>query len=256
MKTTVKLLDMNPISDFSRFSSVRKAAMAWGAVLVICQNLDLKAGPQGGASGIPVGHFEAIATFSVTEAPNNGEVAEIVDATPDGRFLIYTDSASGTVGFVDIQDPWHPVGLGAIDVGGEPTSVGVTPSGSYALICVHGDTDRLVVLDLQDLNNPTPVELSLGGQPDGIAIGGDGLFAAIAIENERDEDLNDGEMPQDPPGFLTIVDLIGSPSEWTTRNVALTELANRFPNDPEPEFVSIDPINIAASLCRKTTTLF
>lgn len=86
----------------------------------------------------------------------------------------------------------------------------------------------------------------LGGQPDSVAISPDGRYAAIAIENERDEDVNDGAMPQDPPGFLTIVDLVGPPSAWTTRDVALTSLADRFPTDPEPEYVAINASNQAA----------
>jgi DNA-binding beta-propeller fold protein YncE len=86
----------------------------------------------------------------------------------------------------------------------------------------------------------------VGGQPDSVAISVDGRYAAIAIENERDEDVNDGVMPQLPAGFLTIVDLIGAPSDWTTRDVYLTGLADRFPEDPEPEYVSINASNQAA----------
>ena len=86
----------------------------------------------------------------------------------------------------------------------------------------------------------------LGGQPDSVAISPDGRYAAIAIENERDEGVDDGEMPQSPPGFLTIVDLVGAPSTWTTRNVDLTGLAERFPTDPEPEYVAINANNQVA----------
>ena len=53
-------------------------------------------------------------------------------------------------------------------------------------------------------------------------------------------------MPQSPPGFLTIVDLVGEPSSWTTRNVDLTGLAERFPTDPEPEYVAINANNQVA----------
>jgi hypothetical protein len=72
---------------------------------------------------------------------------------------------------------------------------------------VHGsDKDGLVVVDLATRTISTTIVL--GGQPDSVAISADGRYAAIAIENERDEDMNDGEMPQPPAGFLTIVDLI------------------------------------------------
>ena len=104
--------------------------------------------------------------------------------------------------------------------------------------------DVLVVVDLATRTINTTIVL--GGQPDSVAISADGRYAAIAIENERDEDVNDGEMPQLPAGFLTIVDLIGAPSDWTTRDVDLTGLAERFPDDPEPEYVSINASNQVA----------
>lgn len=68
----------------------------------------------------------------------------------------------------------------------------------------------------------------------------------MAIENERDEDLNKGLIPQLPAGFLRIVDLKGQPSRWTTRDVDLTGLAEVAPSDPEPEYVSINDQDIAA----------
>ena len=187
----------------------------------------------------PVGHFEFAATYHVS-----GEVAEIAAATPDGNTLLYTDSASQEVGFVDITDPSTPTEITTIALAGEPTSVAVTPSGLWALVVVHGTPDHLVVVDLNDLTTETTIPL--GGQPDSIAISPDGRYAAIAIENERDEDVNDGEMPQAPAGFLTIVDLVGLPATWTTRNVSMTGLAARFPTDPEPEFVDINAANQAA----------
>ena len=76
--------------------------------------------------------------------------------------------------------------------------------------------------------------IPLGGQPDSVAISVDGRYAAIAIENERDEDVNEGEMPQDPAGFLTIVDLIGPPLAWATRDVVLTAWPNGSPLIPSP----------------------
>ncbi len=194
---------------------------------------------QGGNLPSPAGHFELAATYQVS-----GEVAEIVTATTDGETLIYTDSASEEVGFVDISDPGAPAEITTLAVAGEPTSVAVTPDGLWAIVVVHGSPDHFAVVDLGDLTIETTIPL--GGQPDSIAISADGRYGAIAIENERDEDVNDGEMPQSPAGFLTIVDLVGSPSNWTTRDVSLTGIADRFPSDPEPEFVDINSANQAA----------
>src|SRR5699024_11084699 len=87
---------------------------------------------------------------------------------------------------------------------------------------------------------------SLDGQPDSIAISPDGRYALIAIENERNEDDNDGQLPQLPAGYAVIVDLQGAPQQWPLRRVELTGIADRFGDDPEPEFVDINANNIAA----------
>lgn len=187
----------------------------------------------------PVGHFELAATYQVS-----GEVAEIAAVTIDGRTLIYTDSEAEEAGFVDLTDPSAPTEITTIALGGEPTSAAVTPDGLWALAVVHGTPDKIAVIDLSDFSIERTI--MLGGQPDSIAVSPNGRYAAVAIENERDEDVNDGEMPQSPAGFLTIVDLTGAPSAWTTRNVSLTGLAMRFPTDPEPEFVDINSDNQAA----------
>lgn len=184
------------------------------------------------------GYFQRIATFDAS-----GSVAEIVAATADGRTLIYTNSADRRIGFVDISNPAAPIEISLLDAGGEPTSVATTPDGRWALVVVDAAPDKLIVIDLSD--RTLEATINLGGQPDSITISPDGRYAAIAIENERDESLNDGRLPQAPAGFLTIVDLLGAPTAWTTRNVALTGLAARFPEDPEPEFVDINAANQA-----------
>jgi DNA-binding beta-propeller fold protein YncE len=192
-----------------------------------------------GSETLPVGRFEPVSTYHVS-----GAVAEIVDTLPDGNTLVYTDSEAQEVGFVDISNPAAPVEISKFPTSGEPTSVAVTKDGLWALVAVHGAPDHLVVIDLSDRTQEAIIPL--GGQPDSVAVSPDGHFAAIAIENERDEDVNEGEMPQPPPGFLTIVDTVGAPSAWTTRDVALVGIAERFPTDPEPEFVDINANNRAA----------
>ncbi len=185
------------------------------------------------------GGFRRIATIDV-----KGAVAEIVTASADGRTLIYTNSLDKRVGFVDISNPTAPVELPSLDAGGEPTSAATTPDGGWALVVVDGAPHRLLVIDLS--TRTINAALTLGGQPDSIAVSKDGRYAAIAIENERNETLNGGRIPQMPAGFLTIVDLVGAPSAWQLRNVSLTGLATRFPEDPEPEYVSINAANQVA----------
>jgi hypothetical protein len=226
----------------------------------------LAAGTAASAILLPVsarpGHgqrqFAPVATHMVA-----GEAAEIVTATPDGKLLIYTDAVGENVGFVDITDVANPAEeLVAVD--GGPTSVAVTPNGQWAIVVVH-DGEDIIDLDGDPETPPDEVQperdyliaiklsdrsetlIPLGGQPDSIAISPDGRYAAICIENERNEDVDDGLMPQSPPGFLTIVDLWkGGPADWTLRQVNFTGLPMRFPTDPEPEFVDINSRNQAA----------
>src|SRR3546814_12499321 len=61
------------------------------------------------------------------------------------------------------------------------------------------------------------------------------------IENERDEDLNDGAIPQMPAGHLAILKLNGGvPDCASLMQVDVTGLADIAPEDPEPEFVDIN----------------
>jgi hypothetical protein len=137
--------------------------------------------------------FVPVQTFNVA-----GSVAEIAAVTPNGRTVLYTDSESKEVGFVDISRPDAPQQLGAIATTGEPTSVAVTPSGRYALVCTR--EPKLVAGDRParaPFRSDSRGNFPLGGQPDSVAISPNGRYAAIAIENERpDEAL---PLPVDPP---------------------------------------------------------
>ncbi|MGY1668330.1 hypothetical protein [Geodermatophilus sp. SYSU D00696] len=227
---------------------LRRAVPA--AVLALAAGTTVAATPAAAAPGRAVPSFAELATFDVA-----GEVAEILAVTPDGRTVLYTDSAAGEVGVVDLSRPEQPRQAGAVDVGGEPTSVTVTRDGRYALAVVDrtddltGPSGRLVVVDLRSL--AVVEEVDLGGQPDSIALSPDGRFAAIAIENQRDEELVvdgvEGGLPQAPGGFLAVVELQGPPADWTVDRVELAGLPGlAFPGDPEPEYVDVDRRNVAA----------
>ncbi|MEM9802272.1 MAG: esterase-like activity of phytase family protein [Planctomycetota bacterium] len=215
------------------------AALLVAPAFATAQGLDTNAGP-----------FQRIASFPVylNTSIDDETVAEIVSVSEDGNTLVYTDSEIENLGFVDITDPANPTAAGVVALGGEPTSVAV--AGPYALVSINTSVDFVNTsgdLLVVDIASRTIVEtIPLGGQPDAIAVSDDNLYAAIAIENERDEDLGDGEPPQLPAGFLVIVDLIGLPGDWTTRTVELTGIADVFPDDPEPEFVDINELNIVA----------
>ena len=231
---------LNPHNSMIRYRILRFAALA-GAL----------ASPSLALQGQSSQHFQRIATFPVylNTSVDDETVAEIVAATPDGNTLVYTDSETEKLGFVDITDPANPQPAGAVDLPGEPTAVSVR--GNFALVGVNTSADfvdtsgELVVIDIQA--RTIVRSLDLGGQPDSVAVSPDGQYAAVAIENERDEDLGDGEPPQLPAGFLVIVDLVGDDTaNWSTRNVDLTGIAPLFPDDPEPEFVDINRFNLCA----------
>lgn len=133
--------------------------------------------------------------------------SEIIDASADGNTLVYSDSPGETVGLIDITDPAAPVGLGAIEIGAEPTSVAVlSGAGSTEYILVGVNTspgfdadfnaDHSGSLYVYELANciasngacSTVAQIDLGGQPDSVAVSPDHSYVAIAIENERDEE--------------------------------------------------------------------
>ncbi|MDD2536451.1 MAG: hypothetical protein PHW78_07865, partial [Macromonas bipunctata] len=197
--------------------------------------------------------FNRTATFAVCAQVGSScedstpTSAEIVAASEDGMTLVYTNSLKGEVGFVDIVDPANPKPLGRLDMGGEPTSV--TVLGAHALVAVNTSQNfinasgKLVVVDIAKRSVVT--EIQLGGQPDSVARSKDGKYVAVVIENERDESLNKGMPPQAPSGHLTIVDTVGAPATWKTRVVELKGLAALYPDDAEPEYVSINDDNVA-----------
>lgn len=194
--------------------------------------------------------FARIATFPafLNTGIDQETVAEIVAASEDGNTLVYTDSAGENIGFVDIADPAHPQPLGTVAVGGEPTSVAVV--GEHALVAVNtspsfvAPSGKLLVVNIA--TRAIVADIDLGGQPDAVAVSPDRRYAAVAIENERDEDLGDGAPPQAPGGYLIIVDLVGGPLEWTTRKVDLAGLPGMlYAEDPEPEYVAVNERNVA-----------
>ena len=193
-------------------------------------------------------NFNRIASFMVAQnAPEAEESsAEIISATADGMTLVYTDGPAEVVGFIDISDPANPVAAGAIELDGEPTSVSV--SGNIAYLGENTSEDFINVSGvLHAIDVPTRTVLAscdLGGQPDSVAVSPDGSFVAVAIENERDEDLGDGRVGQMPAGFVAIVPTAeGGLACDGLISADITGLAEIAPEDPEPEFVAINAEN-------------
>jgi hypothetical protein len=207
--------------------------------------------------------FERLATYPVFQnLPAGGAtVAEISAVTEDGETLIYTDAIGGNIGFLDISRPKQPRGLGVLRLaaGEEPTSVAVV--GGYALVVIDSSpsftapSGRVDIVRISDRSLVRSIDL--GGQPDSIALSKGKKFAAIAMENQRDEDATPpggkkGDLPQAPGGFLQILDLPGKdPAAWSARAVAFTQPDGSAlpsfvdagilaPTDPEVEYVSVN----------------
>lgn len=194
-------------------------------------------------------NFNRIASFPTYQNIPAGEdrnketSAEIIDVTADGMTLIYTDSPLNAVGLIDIKNPNKPAPLGNIKVEGEPTSVvvigktayvGVNTSKSYT-----NPSGKLAVIDID--SRSIKMTCDIGGQPDSLAAARDGSFISIAVENERDEDLNKGEIPQLPAGNLVMFNVANNTADCSSKKVvSLIGLAEIGSEDPEPEFVDIN----------------
>ena len=208
------------------------------------------------ASADPV--FNRIASFPVnTNLPSEMDQAtetsaEIITATADGTMLVYSDSPLEAIGMIDIADPASPRPAGIVMLDGEPTAVSVV--GGKVLVGVNTSqsyTDPSGHLAVSDIaSRSVESTCDLGGQPDSVAVSPAGDLVAIAIENERDEDLNDGVIPQLPAGNLVIIPIGDGMPFCGSKIVAdLTGLADVAGDDPEPEFVDINANNeIAVTL--------
>ncbi|WP_456381158.1 esterase-like activity of phytase family protein [Thiolapillus sp.] len=227
------------------------------------------------AASVADASFKRISSFPIYRNLDPGQdekeatAAEIIAVSTDGNTLIYTDSEQERIGFIDIHDAENPRPAGFVQLPGEPTSVAV--KGNYALVVVNTSVDyintsgELIVIDISNLANPAIDRIfSLGGQPDSIAVSANGRYAVIAIENERDEEAcpdgngglidsahgNEeaceaagselGGLPQLPGGFLEVMRLWGAPSQWLLEHMEIAGISDLAPEDPEPEYVSIN----------------
>ena len=219
--------------------------MLCAAAFGLCQAQETAPGP----------FFNRIASFPVNanlpaEAdPLTETSAEIIAATGDGMTLVYSDSPLGAVGFIDISEPEVSKALGVVSLDGEPTAVslvgdtilvGVNTSGSFT-----EPSGRISVIS--GASRTIEASCELGGQPDSVAVSPDGSIVAVAIENERDEDLNDGALPQMPAGYVALLTLNdGVPDCASLVQADVTGLAEVAGDDPEPEFVDINAANEVA----------
>ncbi|BBH66780.1 hypothetical protein ACTI_34650 [Actinoplanes sp. OR16] len=187
-----------------------------------------------------VNTFHRLSTFPayLNSSIDDTAAAEISTVTEDGRTVVYTDSPGKRLGFIDITDASKPRPAGTLAVGGEPTSVAhlgrLLLAGVNTRTSFTSPSGKLVVIDSR--TRKVVREIDLGGQPDSVAVAPSGRYIAVAIENERDEDVNDGAIPQAPAGWLSVIDT----RTWKVSKVSLSGLSSVAPTDPEPEYVSIN----------------
>lgn len=239
-----------PMPRASRAS--RLGALAACGALGLTGALVLPALAASGESDGEAPYFTRVATMPAHANSDVSEeaVAEISSVSPDGTTVYSTDAGGGRVGITDISDPSAPEPLGGVEVEGEPTSV-------YAL-----EDHVLVVVDTTDGDLADPSghvsvldadthevvrTIELGGQPDSIDITSTGSDAYIAIENQRDEELapeglEEGDLPQQPTGWLAHLDLTGDVEGWDVERIELAGLPGlAAAEDAEPEYVKVSP---------------
>lgn len=199
--------------------------------------------------------FNRIATFQVPlNLPADRDakkktVSEIITANEAGTLLAYTDAEQKAIGLIDITTANAPKPAGFVPVAGEPTSVVILGERAFAVVVTSGDNFKepaghLATIDVTTKQVAATCEL--GGQPDSITLTKDKGKLAIVIENERDEKLNKGDLPQLPGGNLTLIGLKDGQADCATKQVVgLTGIAAVEPTDPEPEFVDVNQDGLA-----------
>lgn len=193
--------------------------------------------------------FNRIGSFATPDNAAEGadrtkaSSAEIISASEDGNTLVYSDSPLGVLGFLDITDPAAPKGLGTVEMDGEPTTAVIIGNRVYAGVDTSEfftqPSGALRVLDLASHDILTSCDL--GGQPDAVVKARDGSFLAVAIENQRDEDHDDGILPQMPAGYVVKLPVSGDELDCgAQQRIDLTGLAEIAPEDPEPEYLDVN----------------
>jgi hypothetical protein len=187
--------------------------------------------------------IEAVRMLPPDRDRTKRSIAEIVAASEDGNTLVYVDGEQNGLGFVDIADPAAPRPAGFLPLAGELTSVAVRGARAYTVVDTSSNkrevSGYVAVVDIAARREL--MRCDLGGQPDSTVVSRDGRFLVVVIENERDERLERGAIPQLPAGNLTILPLAAGGLDCAAlRRVDLTGLAAVAPEDPEPEFVDVN----------------
>lgn len=224
------------------------------------------------AQGAAPDGFHPLSSFGV---PNG--TAEIVAVTGDGLTLAYSNSATGSIGVVDVSNPAAPVLLAEVALPGEPTSVAI--HGTTAIVGVWFDKPsegapppaflpgRLYVVDLAVPAAPVVNGwVDIGWHPDSSQLveRNGALIAIVAIENQpvvldggglvTDEEAPGSPFDVSPAGLIQVIRLDAqNPAASIVRDVALPQATMTlagllYPHDPQPEYVAVHSDTAAVSL--------
>jgi DNA-binding beta-propeller fold protein YncE len=180
--------------------------------------------------------------------------AEMLAVTPDGSHAVVVGGETVTlvritadslelVGTWELSADYYPAGSMAAEL----TGVAVSPDGSFALVGVKDDDDanldtfdevpgNVVALSIPDLSVLGMVTVGRG--PDSVAIAPSGEFAAVANEDEEnEEDLTNLD---NRAGSISIIDLRNGTGSMTQVEVPIPPAGIPFfAHDPQPETVRI-----------------
>ncbi|MBW4654304.1 MAG: hypothetical protein KME20_14910 [Kaiparowitsia implicata GSE-PSE-MK54-09C] len=180
--------------------------------------------------------------------------AEMLTVSRDGQFTVVAGADVVTV--VQIGDrtldlinsfELTPDLLPEGSTSAEFTGLAISPDGSYVLVAVRDNDEansatfdevpgKVIAFSVPDLE--VLGQTAVGRGPDSVAIAPNGLFAAVANEDEEnEEDLTNLE---NRPGTVSIIDLRRGPSRLSQFELPLPqENIPFFPHDPQPETVRI-----------------
>lgn len=180
--------------------------------------------------------------------------AEMLAVAPNGQWAVVAGGDSISVVAIGrndlrleqtatLQPANFPVGSTAAEI----TGVAVSPDGRYALAGVKDNDDgnletfdevpgKILAFSLPDLQ--VLGEVTVGRGPDSVAIAPNGQYAAVANEDEENEE--DLSNPDNRAGTVSIIDLRQGPAAMTQVEVPIPAAGIPFfPHDPQPETVRI-----------------
>lgn len=180
--------------------------------------------------------------------------AEMLAVSPDGRYVVVVGGDTVTLVAIEPQTlrqvgTWTltnselPVGASTAEL----TGVAVSPDGAFALVGVKDSSEtnlaaqneqpgKIVALSLPNLE--VLGQITVGRGPDSVAIAPNGQFAAVANEDEENEE--DLTNLQNRAGSISVIDLRQGPAQMTQVEVPIPqENIPYFAHDPQPETVRI-----------------